>query len=50
MDFFIFSQTLMNNHKLVTISIFAFLKYDKNDFISFLENIHEKLFRIWPYT
>jgi hypothetical protein len=39
-----FSQTLKNNHKLVTIPIFAFLKYDKNDFISFLENIHEKNF------
>jgi hypothetical protein len=33
----------MDNHKLVTISIFTFLKYDKNDFIFFLENIYEKL-------
>jgi hypothetical protein len=33
----------MNNHKSVTISIFTFLKYDKNDFIFFLENIYEKL-------
>jgi hypothetical protein len=33
----------MDNYKLVKISIFTFLKYDKNDFIFFLENIYEKL-------
>jgi len=33
----------MDNHKLVTILIFTFLKYDKNDFILFLENIYEKI-------
>ena len=33
----------MDNHRLVTISIFTFLKYDKNDFIFILENIYEKL-------
>jgi hypothetical protein len=30
----------MDNYKLVKISIFTFLKYDKNDFIFFLENIY----------
>ena len=50
MGFLYFSQTLMNNYKLVTIFIFVFLKYDRNNFISFLENIHEKPFRIWLYT
>ena len=31
----------MDNHKLVIISIFSFLKHDKNEF--FLKNMHEKL-------
>ena len=33
----------MNNHKVVMISIFVFLEYDKNDFIFFLENMHENI-------
>jgi len=32
-----FGQTLMNNHKLVIIFIFAFLKHDKNAILSFLK-------------
>ena len=38
----------MNNHKPVTIFIFAFLKHDKNA-ISFMK-IYMKTFRIWPYA
>jgi len=32
-----FGQILMDNHKLVTISIFAFLKHDKKAILSFLK-------------
>ena len=39
-----FSQTLIDNHKLVIISIFSLLKHDKNEILFFLKkNIHEKL-------
>jgi len=39
----------MNNHKLVTISIFGFFKHEKNA-IFFNEKYAWKIFRIWPYA
>jgi hypothetical protein len=39
----------MNNHKLVTISIFGFFKHEK-DAIFFYEKYAWKNFRIWPYA
>jgi hypothetical protein len=41
MIFLDFGQILMDNHKLVTISVLVFLKHDKNAPL-FLENKHEK--------
>jgi hypothetical protein len=41
MVFLDFGQILMDNHKLVTISVLIFLKHDKNAPL-FLENKHEK--------
>jgi hypothetical protein len=41
MVFLDFGQILMDNHKLVTISVLVFLKHDKNAPL-FLENKHEK--------
>jgi len=43
-NFWYFGQTLMDNHKLVMVSISYFLKYDKkNVILFFLENMHETL-------
>jgi hypothetical protein len=39
----------MDNHKLVTISIFGFLKHEK-DAIFVFEKYAWKNFRIWPCT
>jgi len=38
----------MDNHKLVTISIFDFFKHEKDAF--FYEKYAWKNFRIWPYA
>jgi hypothetical protein len=41
----------MDNHKLVMISIFYFLKHEKDAiFIFFYEKYVWKNFRIWPYA
>jgi hypothetical protein len=45
MDFLYFSQTLMDNHKLVTIFFF----FKVCDFY-LLENMIGKTFRIWLYS
>jgi len=39
----------MDNHKLVTISIFGFFKHEK-DAIFFYEKYAWKNFKIWPYA
>jgi len=40
----------MDNHKLVTISIFGFLNMKKMQFLFFYEKYAWKNFRIWPYA
>ena len=46
MDFLYFGQTLMDNHKLVTISFFLKKVCD----FYLLENMLGKTFRIWLYS
>jgi hypothetical protein len=41
----------MDNHKLVTISIFGFFKHEKDAiFVFFYEKYAWKNFSIWPYA
>jgi hypothetical protein len=43
----------MDNHKLVTISIFGFFKHEKDAifvFVFLYEKYAWKNFRIWPYA